>query len=171
MSGPGITRVEATHGTGAADAIGCGANGTLTSREPDIHPSLFDDEGDPTRTITSASGVDPLAAYKAWANTNGVSGAWDYVDANGIANVFRYAFDKPTGDFTILDIAFDEYGYAVVFTPPVVNAAGFGLLIVASDNADGTGIVVEHDVNPSGVTVIGETPSTRRFFRLKAERR
>ena len=157
--GPGIIRVEATHGDGGIDAIGRGTTGsTLTSGEPDIHPSLVDDKGDPTRTIASASAADPLAAYKAWAKANGVSGEWNSVDSYGIANVFRYVFNKPTGDFAILDISFNEYGYVVIFTRPLVNGDGFTLAIVASANPDGTGIVVEHGLDPSSVTVIGETP-------------
>ena len=122
-----------------------------------------------TRTITPLSAMDPLAAYKAWATANGVTGDWDAVDAYGIANVFRYAFNLPTGDFDILGITFDEYGYAVVLTQPIVNVDDtFVFTIVASDNPDGVGAVVEHPLDPSGVTVIGETPADKRFFHLHA---
>jgi len=164
--GPGITRVEATRGTGAIYTIGIGASGTCGT--PEIDSSLLDDNGDPTRTITSASAADPLAAYKAWATANGVSGAWDYVDANGIANVFRYAFNRPTGAFPMItDITF-ENGYAVIVTQMPEATSGFVFTIVASANPDGTGAEVEHALDPSGVTVIGETLSEKRFFRLKA---
>lgn len=31
----------------------------------------------------------------------------------------------------------------------------------------GTGAVLEHELDPSGMTVISETPTTKRFFRLR----
>lgn len=116
---------------------------------------------------------EPAASgsYAAWATANGVSGAWDAVDANGIANVFRYAFNKPTGAFTdppMLDITFNAAGKAVVKTPPLVNGAGFTFTIEASDNVDGTGNAASYPLNASGETVIDETGKTTRFFRLRA---
>ena len=100
-----------------------------------------------------------------------MSGAWDEVDANGVANVFRYAFDKPTGAFTepvLLDIAFNEQGKAVILTPPLVNTDGFTFTIEATDNVDGTGNAASYPLNASGETVIDETGKTTRFFRLRA---
>ena len=116
---------------------------------------------------------EPAASgsYAAWATANGVSGAWDAVDANGIANVFRYAFNKPTGAFSepvLLDITFNEQGKAVILTPPLVNSAGFTFTIGASDNVDGTGNAASYPLNASGETVIDETGKTTRFFRLRA---
>ncbi len=116
---------------------------------------------------------EPTASgsYAAWATANGVSGAWDAVDANGIANVFRYAFNKPTGLFTdpvLLDITFNEQGKAVILTPPLVNGAGFTFTIGASDNVDGTGNAASYQLNASGETVIDETGKSTRFFRLRA---
>ena len=109
--------------------------------------------------------------YATWATENGVSGAWDAVDATGIANVFRYAFNKSTGAFTtppLLDIAFNAEGKAVVKTPPLVNGAGFTFTIEASDNPDGTGNAASYPLSASGETVIDETGKTTRFFRLRA---
>ena len=116
---------------------------------------------------------EPAASgpYAAWATENGVSGAWDAVDANGIANVFRYAFNKPTGAFSepvLLDIRFNEQGKAVILTPPLVNSAGFTFTIGASDNVDGTGNAASYPLDASGETVIDETGKTTRFFRLRA---
>ena len=109
--------------------------------------------------------------YATWATENGVSGAWDAVDATGIANVFRYAFNKSTGAFTtppLLDITFNAAGKAVVKTPPLVNGAGFTFTIEASDNPDGTGNAASYPLSASGETVIDETGKTTRFFRLRA---
>ena len=100
-----------------------------------------------------------------------MSGAWNDTDANGVANVFRYAFNKPTGAFTdpvLLDIAFNEQGKAVILTPPLVNTDGFTFTIGASDNVDGTGNAASYPLNASGETVIDETGKTTRFFRLRA---
>lgn len=168
----GITRVVATAGQYAPEPIGRGYSAPSSGDNSGevILDGEFDDEMDGlTRTIIPHSAMDPLAAYKAWATANGVTGDWDAVDAYGIANVFRYAFNLPTGDFDILGITFDEYGYAVVLTQPIVNVDDtFVFTIVASDNPDGVGAVVEHPLDPSGVTVIGETPADKRFFNLHA---
>ena len=116
---------------------------------------------------------EPAASgsYAAWATANGVSGAWNATDANGIVNVFRYAFNKPTGAFTepvLLDITFNAAGKAVIVTPPLANSEGFTFTIGASDNVDGTGNAASYPLNASGETVIDETGKTRRFFRLRA---
>ena len=99
--------------------------------------------------------------------------AWEDGDlGDGVANVFRYAFDKP-GDFgatSMLDIGFGADDMAVVKTPPVVNSAGFTYQVLASDNPafDASGNVTAYDRDPSGATVIPETGKTARFFRLRA---
>ena len=91
---------------------------------------------------------------------------------DGVANVFRYAFDKP-GDFgatPLLDVVLGADGRAVVRTPPVVNTAGFTYQVLASDNLafDANGNVATYDLDPTGATVIPETGKTARFFRLRA---
>ena len=111
----------------------------------------------------------PESAYDAWAAESGLTEAWNVLDANGNAYVFRYAFDNPTGDFTdppLIDIAFDTSGKAVVKTPELVNSAGYTFSVVASDNPDGTGNVATYDLQASGETTINETGKTKRFFRL-----
>lgn len=115
---------------------------------------------------------EPTASgsYAAWATDNGVTGAWDATDANGIYNVFRYVFNKPTGAFTdpvLLSITFNELGKAVVVTPEIVNTDGFTIKILASDNVDGTGSVARYDLVTSGATVINESTTGKRFFRLE----
>ena len=102
----------------------------------------------------------------------GSSGYMRCDKGDGIANVFRYAFDKP-GDFDetpLLDIGFGADDKAVVKTPPVVNTAGFAYQVLASDNPafDANGNVDAYDLDPTGATVIPETGATSRFFRLRA---
>ena len=157
----GIARVVATCGANCENPIGAGSGGT--SGTVTVATGLSDDRGSPTRTIeVSASG------YPAWAADNGIAGAWNDKDAYGIYNVFRYAFDEPVGDFTLIGITFDEAGKAVVVTPPLVNGEGFALSVVASDNVTGTGNVAETPLSVSGETTINETGKAKRFFRLKA---
>ena len=63
-----------------------------------------------------------------WSYMNGVAGAWNTADADGIANVFRYAFDMPSGTFSpITNITFNAEGKAVIATPIVVNTSGFSV--------------------------------------------
>ena len=111
------------------------------------------------------------SGYAAWATANGVSGDWDDVDASGVANVFRYAFNKPTGAFidpVLIDITFNAQGKAVILTPPLVNTDGFTFTIEASDNVGGTGNAASYPLDASGETVIDETGKATRFFRLRA---
>ncbi len=170
--GAKIVRVVATRGGEDAEPIGIGGGDEASCGTVTVDSSLADttsaDEN--TRTITRGGSV-VAAGYPAWAGNNGVSGAWDEVDANGVANVFRYAFDKPTGAFTdpvLLDIAFNEQGKAVILTPPLVNTDGFTFTIEATDNVDGTGNAASYPLDASGETLIDETGKTTRFFRLKA---
>ena len=164
--GVGVTRVTATCGDGCNNPIGAGDSsdcGDLT-----LARGLEDDDGSPTRIIQSAA----VAAYSAWATANGITGAWDAVDANGVANVFRYAFDLPQDEIDdppLLDITFDAQGKPVIKTPELVKSTGFTFSIVASDNVDGTGRSVTYVLNQSGETVVNEQSSGKRFFRLKVE--
>ena len=121
--------------------------------------------------VVLITGGSSGSGYAAWAAANGVSGAWDAVDASGVANVFRYAFNKPSGAFTdpvLIDITFNAQGKAVILTPPLVNTDGFTFTIEATDNVDGTGNAASYPLNASGETVIDETGKSTRFFRLRA---
>ena len=129
--------------------------------------------GDDCAWIDEVVWTPDAGGYDSWATANGVTGEWNDTDANGVANVFRYAFDKPTGAFTdppMLDITFNAAGKAVVKTPPLVNGAGFTFTVEASDNVDGTGNAASYQLNDSGETTIDETGKARRFFRLRAEK-
>ena len=170
--GADIVRVVATRGGEDAEPIGIGGGDEASCGTVTVDSSLADttsaDEN--TRTITRGGSV-VAAGYPAWAGNNGVSGAWDEVDANGVANVFRYAFNKPTGAFidpVLIDITFNAQGKAVILTPPLVNTDGFTFTIEATDNVDGTGNAASYPLNASGETVIDETGKATRFFRLRA---
>ena len=165
--GPKITRVVATCGEGCENPIGAGVDGDCEN-EPDVASSLSDETSVDGRTRVLAR--QTISGYDAWAEENGLTGAWDATDANGIHNVFRYAFDKPTGVFTIIGIEFNDAGKAVVVTPPLVNGEGFALSILATDRCDGEGAAAtSYPLDPSGKTTIDETVSGSRFFRLKAQ--
>jgi hypothetical protein len=165
--GPKITRVVATCGEGCENPIGAGVDGDCEN-EPDVASSLSDETSVDGKTRVLAR--QAISGYDAWAEENGLSGAWDATDANGIHNVFRYAFDKPTGEFALIGIEFNESGKAVVVTPPLVNSDGFALSILATDRCDGEGAAAtSYPLDPSGKTTIDETVSGSRFFRLKAQ--
>ena len=116
-----------------------------------------------------------LTAYDIWAAANGVSGAWDATDASGIHNVFRYAFDKPTGAFTdppLLSISFDASGNPLVLTPPLdPSATGFDLSILAYDALTNAVPSAAWPLSPTGTNAIPASASPSRFFRLKAAER
>ena len=113
----------------------------------------------------------PTYTYAEWASANGITGAWDAKDAFGIHNVFRYAFNVPTGKFEnppLISISFDASGNPVVRTPPLSPAfLGFDLSIRATDTLDGSG-GTSYSLDPSGTTVIPKNSSPSRFFRLRA---
>lgn len=181
--GPGVTKVVATinkttNYTMNAQPIGVGdysSCGTIT-----VDPSLSDEtnesSGYVTRTITRAADADAAAAYNAWATENGVSGAWNGTDANGVPNAFRYVFDRADAAFAgvvIIGFEADGEGAVAIQTLPIVNGKEFfTFTIVASDNADGTGNVMEYPLSvddPEGITIIEEEYNPHRFFRVRID--
>ncbi len=113
-----------------------------------------------------------LSPYELWSAANGVVGTWDATDASGIHNVFRYAFDKPTGAFTnppLLDISFDASGNPLILTPPLdPSATGFDLSILAYDALTNAVPSATWPLSPTGTNAIPASASPSRFFRLKA---
>ena len=111
------------------------------------------------------------SGYEVWAAQNGISGAWDETDTNGVFNVFRYVFDTPTGDFAspLIGISDVGGGKASITTPEVKNTDGFTLSILASDDLAGTVDPVIYPATDAGLTIIDEPGKTNRFFRLKAD--
>ena len=92
-------------------------------------------------------------------------------DALGIHNVFRYAFDRPTGAFTnppLLDIAI-EGGNAVVKTPPVVNKDGFTVSVVESSDVAGATVTATKPLDPTGRAEFAMGTAASRFYRLSAK--
>ena len=91
--------------------------------------------------------------------------------------MFRYAFDKGDDENFAEDIIIgfeaDETGRVAIQTLPVVNGKGiFTFTIVASDNADGTGNVMEYPLavdDPEGITIIEEEYNPHRFFRVRID--
>ena len=120
--------------------------------------------------ITGDLDIPSASGYELWAADNGIDGAAAETDAGGVANVFRYAFHKPTGEFAdpvLLAIAFEE-GQVVIYTPPLVNTEGYTFSIVASD-APGGDDTATYPLDPTGRTVIPAADKTpARFFRLRA---
>ena len=159
-----VERIE----NGSRIAISAGKNETGMTREGTVTISKGNYYNWPIK-VTQAGGA-ATAAYSSWAETNGLSGAWDEKDANGIYNVFRYVFNKPVDDFSetpLIGISFAE-GKPVIKTPAVVNTSGLALSVLASDRVDGTGNVTNYTLNASGETSIDEEAKPSRFFRLKA---
>ncbi len=119
----------------------------------------------------SGQGLMRTWGYADWAAANGVSGAWDAIDALGVHNVFRYAFDRPAGAFEdppLLSIFFDAEGRPVVLTPPLATTSGFSFSLLATEDAAGTSNAVDYALDPSGTNAIGGSIAPARFFRLKA---
>ncbi len=133
------------------------------------------------RTITRSADADAAAAFEAWKaeqNAQGahLSGAWDGTDANGVANAFRYVFDRADAAFTgvvIIGFEADGEGAVAIQTLPIVNGKEFfTFTIVASDNPDGTGNVMEYPLavdDPEGITIIEEEYNPHRFFRVRID--
>jgi hypothetical protein len=110
------------------------------------------------------------SSYEIWSAANGVEGAWDETDALGIHNVFRYAFDKPSGAFAdppLLDIAIED-GNAVVKTPQVVNAASFAVSVVESSDIAGVTMTARKPIDAMGRAVFAMESAPSRFYRLAA---
>ena len=121
--------------------------------------------GDVVITATFAEAT----AYELWAAANGL-GAWTETDALGVANVFRYVFDNPTGAFTnppLLDIVI-EGGNVVVITPPVSNTVGFAVSVVESSDVAGATVTRRKPLDATGRTVFPMGSAASRFYRLSA---
>ena len=119
-------------------------------------------------TITLGFGVASADPYAPWAAENGITGAWDEADADGIYNVFRYVFDKATGKFTIIDISVNAEGNVVITMAPVVNPEGFSVSVVETSDVAGDNVTDEREITSSPNTATFEKSDSSRFYRLKA---
>ena len=80
--------------------------------------------------------------YGAWAEENGIAGAWNATDESGVPNAFRYVFDQPAGELEAVS-GVDVVGSSVVMTTnAVVNAEGF-TIGYALDKVSVAGEVIE----------------------------
>ncbi len=177
--GSGIAKVVATGGAaadGASDPAPVGAGSGCTCGTITIAPLLLDVTSGRRRTFMSAPTYEEWVAEQNLVGA-GIVGAWDARDAKGVANVSRYVFDKALdADFDeskiLIGFETDGEGRVAIQTLPVVNGQGlFNLTIVASDNVDGTGYVMEYPLTPDegGVTIIDEVYNPSRFFRVKID--
>lgn len=115
--------------------------------------------------------LDFIYGYRTWSEENSFTGAWDAKDPSGVYNVFRYAFNVPTGDFPapLLSVSFNAENSVVIKTPELVNTDGFDFSIIASDDIAGTENAESYPLSPDGTTVIEYTGKPSRFFRLKVK--
>ena len=146
-----------------------------------IRDGLVETQNGDTYTIARARDAEAAAAFDAWKaeqNAGGanLSGAWNATDANGVANAFRYVFDRADAAFAgavIIGFEADGEGAVAIQTLPIVNGKDvFTFTIVASDNPDGTGNVMEYPLSvddPEGITIIEEEYNPNRFFRVKVD--
>ena len=187
--GPGVTKVVATINKTTnyamnAQPIGVGdysSCGTIMV-DPSLSDVTSESSGYITRTIARARDAEAAAAFDAWkaeqnAGGENITGNWDDTDANGVANAFRYVFDKANdatfAGVVIIGFEADGEGAVAIQTLPIVNGKDvFTFTIVASDNADGTGNVMEYPLSvddPEGITIIEEEYNPNRFFRVKVD--
>ena len=108
--------------------------------------------------------------YETWAEGK-VSGGPEVV-SDGVANAFRYVFNRPAGVFSpISSITLNASGQAVLGFPPIVNTDGATLKILStSDLRDwSSGAVTEREVSvgADGTMTLPDIGSAR-FFRLRA---
>lgn len=115
---------------------------------------------------------EPKTGFEAWAENNGIAGAWNETDASGIHNVFRYVFGVESGAFTnppLIDIAFED-GKVVIKTPPVANSDGVTVTVVESSDVAGKTVTATKAVDAAGNTEFTkDSAAASRFYRLKAE--
>lgn len=109
--------------------------------------------------------------YEAWADENGL-GAPEAV-TDGVANIFRYVFGIPAGEFSpISAVGRDESGRMVVVLPGIVNTDGVEMSVLSTtDIADWRPPAAEEriiTVGADGTVTFDDASSGPRFYRLKA---
>ena len=106
--------------------------------------------------------------YGAWADANGIAGAWDEKDASGIYNVFRYVFGRASGNAGITGIDVGE-STVMITTPAVANSDGVTVSVVESSDASGAAVTATKAVDAAGSTEFTkDSTAGSRFYRLKA---
>ena len=107
--------------------------------------------------------------YETWADGK-VAGGPEAV-TGGVANAFRYVFNRPTGTFPVISsISFDASGYPVLTFPTFVNTNGVTLSVLSTANlSDWSSSAVREvplAVDQTGSQTLDDATPTR-FYRLK----
>ncbi len=105
-----------------------------------------------------------------WLAEKGLGGVTETTD--GVPNLFRYVFDKPSGSFsTISSVGFGSSGVTLTL-PTIVNLEGVTLTVLSTtDITDWTSTTVERRTITitSGNTVNFEINDPSRFYRLNVD--
>ena len=116
--------------------------------------------------------VEYATAYEAWAEDNGITGAWNE-KSGGIYNVFRYVFGQPTGVFPLITGIDVGESKVVITTSAVVNSDGVAVSVVESSDLAGeteTATKPLEDDEAEGRAEFTKDPAAEfRFYRLKAD--
>jgi len=115
--------------------------------------------------LTNADFLMSIGHISEDAVLNGVS-LTEYARPQDLEFVYQELWTHPRCGVASVNI--NEDGKAVIITPALVNAEGFDITVIASDNVDGTGNIGAIPLNASGRTVINEEKGEARFFRLGA---
>jgi len=163
----------------AAPAPGVAA-GVLSAMPPvstnsEIVVAVKDDDGRASyrrfRLVVTADGS--LAGYNAWAAVNSLGADSEEDVTDGQPNLIRYAFDKPTGDFSpITGISFDANGKPVVNVLPLSAAAEGYVTVTVLSTTNLTDWAhaeeVELRVDSNGEIVFPDDGEDAHFYRVKA---
>ncbi len=162
---PGLTLIPAIIGAGIAED----PNGNApTCGTVSIAPELTITEANNGSTWIIEKGGAAQSGYAAWAADNGVTGAWNE-KSDGVYNVFRYAFDVPSGTAgTQITNIVVEGNTAVVLTPEVKNSEGVTVSVVESSNVAGTNVTSTKPLDATGTNTFTVGTATSRFYRLSA---
>lgn len=88
-------------------------------------------------------------------------------DANGIYNVFRYVFDKPTGDFALITSIDVGESKVVIMTPAVVNDKNLTIFVVETSDLAGKADIYQMELATEGRAEFVKKEGPQRFYRLK----
>jgi hypothetical protein len=160
---PNLTLIPAFIGAGIAEDP---KGNVPTCGTVSIAPELTDTTIGGTRILEGAAPV--LSGYAAWAADNGVTGAWNE-KSDGVYNVFRYAFDVPSGTAgTQITNIVVEGNTAVVLTPAMKHSEGVTVSVVESSDVAGASVSATKPLDATGTNTFTVGTATSRFYRLSA---
>ena len=163
----------------AAPAPGVAA-GVLSAMPPvstnnEIVVAVKDDDGRSSyrrfRLVVTTDGS--LVGYNAWAAENSLGADSQEDVTDGQPNLIRYAFDKPTGDFSpITGISFDANGKPVVNVLPLSAAAKDYVTVKVLSTTDlsdwSNAEEVELRVDSNGEIAFPDDDENAHFYRVQA---